>query len=371
MIFLKRLLVFLILFLLASGGLRLALFTGSIVPKTPFPNGKIVDMHVHIAGYGYRGSGCYVSESIRASFKFNYYLKAFDVSRDELEASGDGIVFAKLSKKLNQSSRVGAAVVLALDGVVDSEGKLDLKHSEIYIPNEFVARETQRYENLYFGASINPYRTNALILLEQVKAQGAKLIKWIPSIQMIDPADERIIPFYKKLIELQLPLLSHTGQERSFTRSKDELADPLRLELPLKLGVTVIAAHVATTGDTQGEDNMQRILPLFDHYPNLYADISSLTQINKLGYLNKILVDKRLSGRLLYGSDFPLVNMVLVSPFYFPLNLSFADMISIARIDNVWDRDVALKQALGVSTTLFERSGQLLNIKPGEQLPFQ
>lgn len=343
------------------------MFTGPAVPQTPFPSSKIVDMHVHVAGYGNGGSGCYVSESIRDSFKFDIYLNAFEVSREELETQGDRIIFQKLSAKLRQSSRVGAAVVLALDGVIDADGALDLQQSEIYIPNQYVATETRRYDNLYFGASVNPYRPDALKLLEQVKGDGAKLIKWIPSIQMIDPADERIIPFYNKLIELELPLLTHTGQERSFTRAKDELADPLRLELPLKLGVTVIAAHVATTGSTLGEDNLQRILPLFERYPNLYADISSLTQINKLGYLNKILSDKRLSGRLLYGSDFPLVNMVLVSPFYFPLNLSIAEMFSVARIENVWDRDVALKQALGMSADIFKRSGQLLAIKADAQ----
>ncbi len=347
------------LFLLA-GLIRLLFYTGPVMQPTALPTQKIVDLHVHAAGIGAGGSGCYVSDTIKDSYKFAIYLNAFSISKQELEKVGDQVVFRKLSEKIAQSSHVGSAVVLALDGVIDQQGQLDFSQTEIYIPNQFVAEQTAKYDNLLFGASINPYRPDAIVRLVQVKQQGAKLIKWIPSIQLIDPGDPKIKAFYQKMIALDLPLLTHTGQEKSFTRAQDDLADPQRLKLPLSMGVTVIAAHIATTGETQGEDNMQRILPMFEEYPNLYADISSLTQINKLGYLNRALADPRLKGRLLYGSDFPLINMILVSPYYFPLNLKLEQMMAINNIENVWDRDVQLKQALGVQPDVFEGTGRLL-----------
>jgi predicted TIM-barrel fold metal-dependent hydrolase len=341
---------------------RLLFYSGPVQQPSALPAQKIVDLHVHAAGIGAGGSGCYVSDTIKDSYKFDIYLSAFSISKQELERVGDQVVFRKLSEKLAQSSHVGAAVVLALDGVIDQHGKLDLSQTEIYIPNQFVAENTAKYDNLLFGASINPYRPDALERLDLVKQQGAKLIKWIPSIQLIDPADPKIKAFYQKMIALDLPLLTHTGQEKSFTKAEDDLADPQRLKLPLSLGVTVIAAHIATTGETHGEDNMQRILPMFSQYANLYADISSLTQINKLGFLNRALVDPRVKGRLIYGSDFPLINMVLVSAYYFPLNLTLEQMMDINNIENVWDRDVKLKQALGVQPDVFARTGRLLNI---------
>ncbi|MEE9355265.1 MAG: amidohydrolase family protein [Methylococcaceae bacterium] len=338
------------------------MFKGPVLEPSQLLPTDIIDAHVHVAGIGAKGSGCFISEDISSSYKLDYYLQSFNVSREELESKGDQVVVQKLATLLKQSKTVQAAVVLALDGVVDDQGQLDLSQSEIYIPNDFVSRETSRFANLYFGASINPYRNDALKRLDQVKQQGAKLIKWIPSIQNIDPADEKIIPFYQKMKKLGLPLLSHTGKERSFTKSKDDLADPLRLELPLKLGVTVIAAHVATTGSTQGQDNVERIMPLFDKYPNLYADVSTLTQINKLGYFDQILPDQRVKGRLIYGSDFPLINTLLVSPYFFPLNLTFQEMNRIANIPNVWDRDVALKQSLGMPADIFSATRKLFNI---------
>jgi predicted TIM-barrel fold metal-dependent hydrolase len=209
----------------------------------------------------------------------------------------------------------------------------------------------------------NPYRKDALERLVAAKQQGAILVKWIPNIQHIDPADPQLKPFYRKMRELGLALLSHTGQERSFSDADDTFGDPRRLELALSQGVTVIAAHLATTGTNQGEDNYQRILPMFAQYPNLYADISSLTQINKLGFMDKALREPRLQGRLLYGSDFPLSNMILSSAWYFPLNLNKAEMGRINAIHNHWDRDVALKQALGMPSEVFTRNATVLGIR--------
>jgi uncharacterized protein len=181
----------------------------------------------------------------------------------------------------------------------------------------------------------------------------------------IDPADERLVPFYKKLVELKLPLLVHMGQERSFTHADDSLCDPERLQLPLRLGVTVIAAHIASTGQHAGERDTDRLRRLFPTFPNLYSEISSLTQVNKLGYLREALTRPEFHGRLLYGTDFPLINMPLTSPYYFPLNLTRRQMARIQRIENPWDRDVALKQALGVPLDLFVRSRKIFRCAEG------
>jgi predicted TIM-barrel fold metal-dependent hydrolase len=162
------------------------------------------------------------------------------------------------------------------------------------------------------------------------------------------------------MAELNLPLLTHTGAEKSFTWANDEFGDPERLRLPLELGVTVIAAHVATTGEHEGERDIDRLARLMTEYPNLYTDISSLTQINKLAYMKEALLRPEFKDRLIYGTDFPLINTSLVSPWYFPLNLTPSQMWRISRIDNPWDRDVALKQALGVPADVFSRSHELL-----------
>jgi uncharacterized protein len=334
-------------------------FRGPYRPPEPLPEARLLDMHCHVAGLGAGGSGCFVSAAISNSWKFGPYLKAFGTTRQELLAEGDRVLVRRIAEQIAQSRHVGSAIVLAVDGVVNERGELDRSRTEIYVPNEFVAQEVARHTNLLFGASINPYRKDALQRLDWAKAHGARLVKWLPSLMEIDPADSRLEPFYRKLADLRLPLLTHTGQERSFTRANDTLCDPERLRLPLRLGVTVIAAHIASTGKTAGERDTDRLRRLFADYPNLYADISSLTQLNKPGYLREALQQPEFQGRLLYGTDFPLVNMFIVSPYQFPLNLRLAQLQAIAAIRNPWDRDVALKQALGVPRTVFERPAEL------------
>ncbi|MEW6602429.1 MAG: amidohydrolase family protein, partial [Nitrospirota bacterium] len=221
----------------------------------------------------------------------------------------------------------------------------------------------RKYNNLYYGASINPYRTDAINRLNTAAEEGAVLVKWLPSIQHIDPADERLKLFYMRMKELGMPLLTHTGDEHSFTRARNELSDPQRLKLPLSLGVTVIAAHMATTGNNGGEENIDRLLPMFDAYLNLYADISSLTQVNKLRYLKKILRHKEVHGRLLYGTDMPLPQTGITSPVFHLFRLSPRTLISLLLTDNPWDRDVKLKQSIGFPEEIFTNAASVLRMK--------
>ena len=319
-----------------------------------------LDMHVHTAGIGAGGSGAFVNELMGDSWRFPFYLRAFGVSRAELQAHGDALVVQRISEQIAASRRVARAVVLALDGVVDAAGRLDRQATQVYVPNAFVAAEAARHDNLCFGASVNPYRHDALARLRQAAADGALLVKWIPNIMRIDPADETIRPFYRELMALRLPLLSHAGQERSFAHAEDRYGDPRRLALPLAMGVTVIAAHIATTGENEGEDNFERILPMFARHPNLYTDISSLTAINKLGYLKRALEMPDLEPRLLYGTDWPLQFFPLVSSYYHVDHIGVGAAKAVAAVDNPWDRDVALKRALGVPRTVFARAERLL-----------
>lgn len=323
-------------------------------------NGKYLDCHAHTAGIGAGGSGIYVGRSLRESWKFDIYLKAFLVSEEELDRHGDGLVMERLSARLAESRTVGAAVVLALDGPVDSAGNLDSARTELYVPGDFVARETRKYPNLLYGASINPKRPDAVARLRQAKADGAVLVKWLPSIMHFDPSDTAFAPFYLALKELDLPLLTHAGKESSFHSATDSLCDPRRLQLPILLGVKVIVAHVATPGKNHGEQNHERLLSMFAGNPNLYSDISSLTQINKLSLLQKILPRPEAGGRLVFGSDWPLINTALVSSWYYVHKLGLGKVREISSIDNPWDRSVALKKALGVPEDVFRRTETVL-----------
>ena len=333
----------------------------------PATGKSIIDLHVHVAGLGYGDSGCFINETMRENFRFPFYLWAMGVTEEDLEEKGDRLLLEQLSNEVAASKTISQAVILAMDGYVTDSGELDRVKTQIYVPGDFVALETARYDNLLYGASINPNRKDAVERLRAAHASGAVLVKWIPSIMNVDPADAKHETFYKAMAELQIPLLTHTGMEKSFAGAVDELSDPRRLRLPLELGVTVIAAHIATTGESEGQDNFERILPMFAMYPNLYADISSLTQLNKLGYLARALKVDGVTERMLYGTDWPLQFFPLISPWYHVNHIGAEKAWNVGRIKNLWDRDVALKAAFGVPDSVFARAGELLKIAPAKQ----
>jgi len=333
---------------------------GNATPLPRLDKSQVLDMHCHVAGIGAGGSGAFLSEKMRKSLKYRIYLKAFGVNEKEILQQGDQLIVRRISEHLAMSEQVGGAVLLALDGVIDANGQLDRQRTESYIPNDFLAAEVDKYDNLYFGASVNPYRPDALKRLEQAKADGALLIKWLPAIQHIDPADERLLSFYRKLVELDLPLLTHAGDEHAFTYADNSLGDPKKLHLPLQQGVTVIVAHAATSGKSEGEDNMQRLLPMFSQYPNLYTDISALTQVNKLRFVPRLLAGGIDPKRLLYGTDFPLITTGISAPVFSSLQLAPGKVVELTRIDNPWDQDLQLKLAHGFPPEVFSNARELL-----------
>lgn len=347
--------------ILVAGGLPLyAGFRGPYRSPEPLPSGPIIDMHVHVAGIGAGGSGCYVSPSLRRNWRYRIYLNAFGTSQADLTRYGDRHAMTLLAKGVERSRYVDAAVVLALDGVVEW-GELNLSRTEVYIPNDFVLQETRAYPNLIPAASVNPYRSDALDRLEGVTEAGAVLLKWLPNIQGIRPDDPAIRPFYRRMAELGLPLLTHVGSENSFSRADNSLGEVSRLHLPLEEGVRVVAAHAGYSGFYGGASNVQLLAPMMKRYPNLFADISSLTQINKRFALSEVL-KAGVDDRLLFGTDMPLINTGLVAPWHYPFELTWEQIRQIRSYESPWDRDLQLKRLLGVPAQVFSRPAQFLNV---------
>jgi len=351
-------------------GTAAAIGGGVVATVTPvIPDGlpsakSVVDIHTHVAGLGAGCAECFVADELTASYKFGWYLGAFGTSAAEMQEHGDRVVVDRLVERIAASRWVKSAVLLALDGVIDAHGELDRVATQVYVPNDYVRDVAERHAEIHYGASINPYRRDALERVDEAARDGAVLVKWIPAIMAIDPADPALDAFYARLIDLGLPLLVHVGDENAFRHADNRLGDPRRLTRALDAGVTVIAAHVGTTGENGGESNFVRLLPMFAHYPNLYTEQSSLTQLNKLGYLRRALAHPGLTDRLLHGSDWPLQFFPIVHPYWHVGSAPLAALRYATTLDNPFDRDIAIKAAIGVPPTVFARTGELLRIEP-------
>jgi predicted TIM-barrel fold metal-dependent hydrolase len=141
-----------------------------------------------------------------------------------------------------------------LDKNYRRDGSVNLDKTEFYVPNEYVFRLCEQHLDLFVpNISVSPYRPDAIAELEKWALRGAGVVKWLPNAMGLDPADPRCDPFYEKMKELDLILLSHGGEEKAVEAEADQkMGNPLLLRRPLDHGVKVIVAHLRWFGNDPG-----------------------------------------------------------------------------------------------------------------------
>lgn len=267
-----------------------------------------------------------------------------------------------LIRNLHRSRYVRRAVLLALDKVYDAQGSPHQGRKTCFaVRNEEVlAWCRMSAETFLFGASVHPNRRDALAALERCRQQGAVLVKWLPNYQGIDPAARRHLPFYRKLVELGLPLLCHTGFEFALPAFDQDFGRLERLHLPLEQGVTVIAAHSGSSGNFLNRSAMQRFAQALQRFPNLYGETAALALPNRMGALLWWRNHRELFDRLLFATDFP---MQLWTPLWRPF-LSRRIYARLTDEPNPFDRMALLLKGLNIHLqpdgfeTLLRRKGR-------------
>ncbi|MDX6384332.1 MAG: hypothetical protein QOK48_1905 [Blastocatellia bacterium] len=284
---------------------------------------RLLDYHTHVAGLGTGDTGAFINSKMRAwnhplhRLKLKVYLSAGAVTDT---SKADHQIVSRLANLIKHIEGHGKHRLLAFDKNYNRNGTQNLAKTEFYVPNDYVFSIAEQYPDCFEPViSVNPYRADARAELERGAKRGARMVKWLPNAMAIDPADELCDPFYQKMKELGLILLSHGGEEKAVEAEEDQrLGNPLLLRRPLEHGIKVIIAHCAGLGDNEDTDDPQRKrqsnFDLFLRLMNekryeglLFADISAMTQYNRAGHpLKTILQREDLRERLVNGSDYPL-----------------------------------------------------------------
>jgi uncharacterized protein len=166
--------------------------------------------------------------------------------------------------------------------------------------NEFVYGLAQKYPDRIINfACVLPYEREAPEQLEHaVKAYGAKGLKLHPPLQNFSLLDPRIYPVIRKTIELDIPILIHTGPIYS-REVRMRLGDPFDVdELAL---VFPDAKLVIGHGNPLGPDPV-----IATKHPNVYMDTTGVfPHVARMipGIGAETLRWMRGSDKLLYGSD--------------------------------------------------------------------
>ena len=297
-----------------------------------------------------------MSRRLRSSLPFRFMrwrlrLKGYDADTERQLAQ-------RLVDVVNGTEQIDAAVVLAFDAVHDRDGRLDEANTHLYVTNDYVIELARRYPKFLFGASVHPYRKDAVAEIERCVRAGAVLLKWLPIVQNFDPADERCAGVYEALAHYKLPLLSHTGGEKSLPTLNAAVADPMLLEPALKRGVTVIAAHCGTRSSPEETDYVPHFMRLARQYENCYGDTSALNLPTRWYAYERLLNDPTVRRKLVHGSDWPI-------PAFPPVTqLDLSDCVRLMREGNWMRRDVLIKQHLGFDADYWHRAATLLRMPP-------
>lgn len=234
-------------------------------------------------------------------------------------AHPDRAYIARLVRLIHSLPRSSRFNLLALDRAYMPDGTFNPLRTRAYVPNAYLARVSARHNKLFHAVvSINPYRPHALEALSRWGEAGVRGVYWLPSAQGINPADPKLRPFYAAMKHYGLTLFVHSGRSDDVHPGGEQrLNNPLRLRLPLNMGVKVVMMSAGAAGRSADLDRLghpevasyRLCLRLLDdpRYRGLvFASLSGLFYDNRpLAALSALLQRPDLADRLVYASDYP------------------------------------------------------------------
>ncbi len=283
------------------------------------------DCHAHIVGSGDSDSGITLSSDLSDPLlhpiQYIQHL-AYENAACTGNSGEQDIAFVSRLMALMEVMPKGAkAMLYAFDKVHGANGDADHINTAFFVPNEYAQSLAQRYpERLEWVASIHPYRKDCVAKLEKAVEQGAKAIKWLPSVMGIDPSSPLCKDFYRTAAKLNIPIISHGGEEKALHGANQAIySNPLRLRHAMDEGVRVVVAHCASIGNDINDQGKQvRSFDLFSAMmedkqwqQHLYGDISAIVLRNReIEVVKTLLTQTAWHNRLLYGSDYPLTGVL-------------------------------------------------------------
>jgi hypothetical protein len=179
-----------------------------------------------------------------------------------------------------------------------------------WMGNDWLASLSEKFPGVLMGfGSVDPFDEKALHELERCGDLGLKGLKFHPTMQRFDPADERFYPLWQKAQALGLICLFHTGTcgiaagtpgagGTKIRYSHPGFLDSIGADFP---GLTLVAAHF-------GWPWFMECLAIALHKSNVFIELS--------GWAPKYLpaevvreIGKRLNAQTLFGSDYPFISL--------------------------------------------------------------
>ena len=177
--------------------------------------------------------------------------------------------------------------------------------------NDYVAGIVQRYPKQFIAfCNVDPWKGKMAVMeIERcIKELGMRGLKLHPVHQSFFPNDTRFYPLYEKCVELNVPVLFHSGYAGAGSGTPGGMGFKLKYSAPIPYmddvaadfpQLTVIMAHPAWPWT---EEQIAVTL----HKGNVYMDLSGWSP----RFIPEALrreCSRRLQDKILFGSDYPLL----------------------------------------------------------------
>lgn len=295
-------------------------------------------MHIHIASLD-ETNGSYVSKKFRKGLIASHFYSSLGINKKSLNQLSDldidNLVQEKFCEIIN-NSHVDKVMLLGLDGAYNESGTFLKDKTKLITSSNFLKNISKKSAKIIYAPSVHPYRLDALDELYKLKEDGVKVIKWIPAAQNIAPDNKLCIPFYETMKKLGLTLITHTCVEHAVVSFPQKLNDVHRLELPLSMGLNVIAAHCATNLFIYENSQYETWKKMMAKFPTLHGDISAFNFMTRVKYLKDIRKNNEFKDRVFYGSDFPIKSL----PISFIFEFGIKKYLHLRRIENPIDKSL-------------------------------
>lgn len=304
---------------------------------------KTVDIHSHLLNSEVKFNRLYD----RLALKF--FGKKFGIDAESLIENPYKEYVRTITSNTRESKHIEKIVLFGVDERVDDEGNTTHRDITVCASNEDLLEVYNENEDVIVPFfSVNPMRPDAIELVEKYHSLGFKGAKFLQNYWGVDTKEERYLPYFEKLAQLNIPLIVHIGSETSVHSFKScEGID--MLEAPLKAGVTVIAAHMALSYEPLGilkalsrnpkyfNEDYFTLLAMLEKHDNLYADISAILTPVRAKVLPHLSKQTQIHDKLLFGTDFPVPFLDVFNTHDLPLKKRF----KISKIKNPGDRYIA------------------------------
>lgn len=320
-----------------------------------------IDCHIHLVGTGSGGSGCWYRPRGLTRIGEPILARAVGLTTRDLRGPDfDRLYLERMLSLVRESESIDRGLLLAQELPHREDGSPLPDNASFYVPNSYVLETARSHPEFLPAISIHPARKDALDELEQCLAEGAAALKCLPNVQAIDWNNRRYTKFLERMAEASLPLLAHTGSERTMPVLDARLASPRVLTRALEIGVTCIAAHAGTGMMLLDPDYFGEFADMLAKFPNLYGDNSALAGLSfrlRPSALQR-LVSPEMQARIIHGSDLPVPSSGWLT-WAFGM-LPWQHLSESRKIANPIERDAVLKRLLGFGEESFTLASKIL-----------